>query len=236
MWFYFEGWEASLCHSPSDFSVLWSHCLSQQGPSTVSLSQNWSSPLPPWASLVTQMVKNLPAVQEIRVQSLGREDPLEKGMATHSGIPAWIIPRSGEPGGLQFMDCKESDTTERLTLFSLLTFSAIHVLFSCVPTTGQNVEFNDIFKNQLLLKINTSFKLVFLLICCPWLISFFIQASTSLLLKFPIFTLKGRTFSPPARQGKPVTSTVHKKYAMQILKFIPLYSSLWCFYKCQKES
>ena len=38
----------------------------------------------PWASLVAQMVKNLPAMQETRVQSLGREDPLDKGMATHS--------------------------------------------------------------------------------------------------------------------------------------------------------
>ena len=43
------------------------------------------------ASLVAQMVKNLPAVQETRVQSLGREDPLEKGMATHSSILAWRI-------------------------------------------------------------------------------------------------------------------------------------------------
>ena len=42
-------------------------------------------------SLVAQMVKNLPAVQETRVQSLGQEDPLEKGMATHSNILAWRI-------------------------------------------------------------------------------------------------------------------------------------------------
>ena len=50
---------------------------------------------------VTQMVKNLPATQETRIQSLGGEDPLEKGMATHSSIPAWRIPRTEEPGGLQ---------------------------------------------------------------------------------------------------------------------------------------
>ena len=43
-------------------------------------------------SLVAQMVKNLPAMQETQVQSLGWEDPLEKGMATHSSIPAWRIP------------------------------------------------------------------------------------------------------------------------------------------------
>ena len=50
-----------------------------------------------------QMVKNLPAMQEIWVPSLNREDPLEKGMATHSSILAWRIPWTEEPGGLQSM-------------------------------------------------------------------------------------------------------------------------------------
>ena len=54
-----------------------------------------------WASLVTQMANNLPAVQETQVPSLGQEDPLEKGMATHSSIPAWEIPWTQDPGGLQ---------------------------------------------------------------------------------------------------------------------------------------
>ena len=49
------------------------------------------------------MVKNLPTIQEARVQSLGQEDPLEKGMATHPSILAWRIPRTEEPGGLQSM-------------------------------------------------------------------------------------------------------------------------------------
>ena len=49
------------------------------------------------------MVKNPLAVQGTRVQSLGQEDPLEKGMATHSSILAWEIPWTEEPGGLQFM-------------------------------------------------------------------------------------------------------------------------------------
>ena len=53
------------------------------------------------ASLVAQPVKNLPAMQETWVQSLGREDALEKGMATHASILAWKIPRTKEPGGLQ---------------------------------------------------------------------------------------------------------------------------------------
>ena len=46
-------------------------------------------------------MKNLPAMQETRVQSLGQEDPLEKGMATHPSILAWRIPWTEEPGGLQ---------------------------------------------------------------------------------------------------------------------------------------
>ena len=52
---------------------------------------------------MAQAVKNLPAMQETRVQSLSHEDPLEKGMAIHSSIPAWKIPWTEEPGGLQFM-------------------------------------------------------------------------------------------------------------------------------------
>ena len=55
------------------------------------------------ASLVAQMVKTLPAVQETQVQSLGWEDPLEKGMATHSCILAWRMPWTEEPGGVQPM-------------------------------------------------------------------------------------------------------------------------------------
>ena len=55
----------------------------------------------PRASLVAQTVKNLPAVQETCVQSLGREDPLEKGMATHSSTLAWRIPWTEEHGGLR---------------------------------------------------------------------------------------------------------------------------------------
>ena len=52
------------------------------------------------ASLVAQMVKNMPAIQETRVQSLSQEDPLEKEMATHSSILAWRIPWTEESGGL----------------------------------------------------------------------------------------------------------------------------------------
>ena len=57
------------------------------------------------------MGKNLPTMQEIQVQSLGWEDPLEKGMATtHSNIPAWRIPWTEEPGGLQSHEVAKSRT------------------------------------------------------------------------------------------------------------------------------
>ena len=56
-----------------------------------------------WASLVAQMIKNLSVMLETRVWSLGQEDPLEKGMTTHSTILAWRIPWTEEPGGLQSM-------------------------------------------------------------------------------------------------------------------------------------
>ena len=65
------------------------------------------------ASLVAQTVKNLPAVQETGVWSLGGEDPLEKEMAAHSSILAWKTPWTEKPGGLQSWGHKESDT-ERL--------------------------------------------------------------------------------------------------------------------------
>ena len=56
-----------------------------------------------WVSLVVQTVKNLYAMQEARVQSLGLKDPLERGIATHSSILTWGIPWTEEPGRLQSM-------------------------------------------------------------------------------------------------------------------------------------
>ena len=69
-----------------------------------------------WASLVAQMVKNPPAMQETWVQSLGWEDLLEEGMATHSSILAWRIPWTESMVGYSLWGCKKSDTTEGLTL------------------------------------------------------------------------------------------------------------------------
>ena len=59
-----------------------------------------------WASLVIQMVKNLPAMQETQVQSVGQEDSLEKEMATHSSILAWRIPWTEELAGYSPWGCK----------------------------------------------------------------------------------------------------------------------------------
>ena len=66
-----------------------------------------------WAFLLAQLVKNVPAMQETWVQSLGWEDPLEKGKATHSSILTWEFHRLYGPWGH-----KESNTTERLSLFN----------------------------------------------------------------------------------------------------------------------
>ena len=63
-------------------------------------------------SLVVQTVKSLPVMRETWVRFLGQEDPLEKEVATHSSILAWEIPWTEEPGQLQSIGHKESDTTE----------------------------------------------------------------------------------------------------------------------------
>ena len=70
-----------------------------------------SSLVQKWAFLVAQLVKNLPAVQETRVRSLGQEDPLEKEMATHSSSLAWRIPWTEESGCNSPWGHKESDMT-----------------------------------------------------------------------------------------------------------------------------
>ena len=72
-----------------------------------------------WTSLVAQTVKNMPAMQETRVQSLGQEDPLEKGMATHSSILSRRITWTEEPSSP--WSHKELHTTEQLTLSLFLS-------------------------------------------------------------------------------------------------------------------
>ena len=74
------------------------------------------------------MVKNLPAMRETQVQSLGQKDPLEKGMATLSSILDWRIPRTEAPGGLLSTGRKEADITESLTLLQLLIITVTIML------------------------------------------------------------------------------------------------------------
>ena len=94
----------------------------------------------PRASLVVQMVKSLPTIQETRVQSLGREDPLEKELATHPSILAWRIPWTEEPGGLQSMglqtvrhDWVTNTSTSLLWLKILLYKCEYHPLTPFLP-------------------------------------------------------------------------------------------------------
>ena len=63
-----------------------------------------------WASLVAQLVKNKPAMWQTWVRSLGREDPLEGGMTTHSSILAWRIPMDGGAGWATVLEVKKSQT------------------------------------------------------------------------------------------------------------------------------
>ena len=74
--------------------------------------------------LVAQMAKNLPAVRETRISSLGWESPLEKEMATHSSILAWRVPWTEEPGGLQSMGL---DMAEQLTFTFTLNITILQM-------------------------------------------------------------------------------------------------------------
>ena len=74
------------------------------------------------ASLVVQVLKNLPAKQEIWVWSPGWEDPLEEGMATHSSILAWRIPWTEEPGGLQSMQLWRVGRDWKANTFTFTTY------------------------------------------------------------------------------------------------------------------
>ena len=74
---------------------------------------------------MAQRLKCLLAMWETWVQSLGREDPLEKAITTHSSILAWRIPWTEELGRLQFVGRKESDTTERLHFYFHFSYHQI---------------------------------------------------------------------------------------------------------------
>ena len=75
-------------------------------------------------------MENLPAMWQTQVQSLGQEDPLEKGMATQSSILAWRTPWTEEPGGLQFMGSQRirHDCTEDVLLVYRKIFERVHII------------------------------------------------------------------------------------------------------------
>ena len=82
------------------------------------------------ASLVAQVVKNLPAMQETRVRSLSRGDPLENGMATHSSILAWRIPWTEEPSGLQSVGLQRVGHNWTTNIFTLSLSPCLRFVFS----------------------------------------------------------------------------------------------------------
>ena len=103
------------------------YCFRDTDSSGPSLPDHFPGPLI-HSSLLAQMVKNLPAMQETQVWSLGWEDPLEKGMVTHFSILAWRIPRAEEPGELQSMG-SQTVGGNRVPFTSL-----IHSCWSSIPS------------------------------------------------------------------------------------------------------
>ena len=104
-----EHWSGLPCPPPRDLPDPEIEPVSLTSPT---LAGGFLTPAPLGSpSLGSQAVKNLPAMRETWVPSLGQEDALEKGMATHSSILAWRIPWTEEPGGLQSMGSQKWDTT-----------------------------------------------------------------------------------------------------------------------------
>ena len=87
-------------------------------------------------------MKNLPAVQETRLRSLGREDPLEMGMATHSSTLAWRIPWTEEPGGLQFMEKQRVGHDCATTFLFFISINASVSAYVCLGFPGGTVVIN----------------------------------------------------------------------------------------------
>ena len=100
-----DSFPASLFYFLGPFWLHWGH-----------LDNPWQS----WASLVAQMVKNIPAIQETQVQSFGWGDPLEKGMTIHPSILAWRILWTEEPGRLQSMGSQRAEHNWATNTFTLI--------------------------------------------------------------------------------------------------------------------
>ena len=114
------------------------------------------------ASLVAQRIKNLPAMQEAQVQSLGQEDPLEKEMTTHSGTLAWKNPRTEEPGRLQ------STGLQRVRHDSdqiIIWFLSFNLLMWCITLIDL-----QILKNPCILGIKPTWLWCMIFLICCWIL------------------------------------------------------------------
>ena len=114
------------------------------------------------SSLVVQSVKNPPAMQEIRVQSLGWEDSLEKEVATHSSILAWKIPWTEEPGWLQSMGSQELDMIEWLNHHQEITIMFLNL----------QVVLRTLIKIRSYFHIMTVNKMLFLRVLCFYIFKY----------------------------------------------------------------
>ena len=98
-----------------------------------------------WTSLVVHMVKNLPAIQETQVRSLGQEDLLEKEMAAHSSILAWRIPRTEEPSRLQLMGSQsQTQPTKEHNKNLCYFFITYHSFLSCLTLSRTQSELKQL--------------------------------------------------------------------------------------------
>ena len=111
-----SAWSFPAAHLLSDLWTPKRSCLPSRETSHISILRWAEAFIDHWASLMAQMVKNLPAMQETQVWSLGWEDPREKGMASHSSVLVCRIPWQRSLAGYCPRGCKKSDMTERLIL------------------------------------------------------------------------------------------------------------------------
>ena len=147
----------SLALSCTDWPILEDNHLGPPSSHLIRLSNSlrpW--PLTVWglvSILMAQAVKNLPVMQETWVRSLGREDLLEEEVATHSSIPAWRIPRTEQPGGLQSMGSQRVRnnwsgwTNGTWTWLLGRHFSFVHLSSECLLCTRHWVVIEDLIVN-----------------------------------------------------------------------------------------
>ena len=102
-------------------------------------SSSWEDPSDAYSQfLVPQTVKNLSAMQETRLRSLGGEDPLEKGVAAHPRTPAWRVPWTEQPGGLQSMGSQRVESSGGTNTLTFITIT--HLQARIVPPSEAQIQ------------------------------------------------------------------------------------------------